>query len=113
MHSTSIQAIMAAAVVARPDDKWGETPLRLCRTAPRHDLSEEDVIEHCRGLLARFKCPRSVIFREVPKTSTGKIQKFLLREEARSLGNLHESLPPARSPGSAHHEQTRNWERSW
>lgn len=51
-------------------------------------MSEADVIEHCRTLLARFKCPRSVIFREVPKTSTGKIQKFLLRNEAKTLGSL-------------------------
>jgi fatty-acyl-CoA synthase len=81
-------AIMAAAVVARPDDKWGETPCAFVELCPGQALSEADVIEHCRGLLARFKCPRSVVFREVPKTSTGKIQKFLLREEARSLGNL-------------------------
>jgi fatty-acyl-CoA synthase len=80
-------AIMAAAVVARPDDKWGETPCAFVELRPGQTLSEAEVIEHCRGLLARFKCPRSVVFREVPKTSTGKIQKFLLREEARSLGN--------------------------
>jgi fatty-acyl-CoA synthase len=81
-------AIVAAAVVARPDDKWGETPCAFVELRPGHSLSEDDVIEHCRGLLARFKCPRSVIFREVPKTSTGKIQKFLLRDEVRSLGKL-------------------------
>ncbi|WP_299869872.1 acyl-CoA synthetase [uncultured Hoeflea sp.] len=78
-------SIMAAAVVARPDDKWGETPCAFVELRPGATLSEADVIEHCRSLLARFKCPRSVIFREVPKTSTGKIQKFLLRDEARSL----------------------------
>jgi fatty-acyl-CoA synthase len=81
-------AVAAAAVVARPDDKWGETPCAFVELRPGQALSEADVIEHCRGLLARFKCPRSVDLREVPKTSTGKIQKFLLREEARSLGNL-------------------------
>ncbi|WP_394688015.1 acyl-CoA synthetase [Hoeflea sp.] len=80
-------AIMAAAVVARPDDKWGETPCAFVELRPGQTLSETEVIEHCRGLLAHFKCPRSVVFREVPKTSTGKIQKFLLREEARALGN--------------------------
>lgn len=81
-------AIMAAAVVARPDDKWGETPCAFVELRPGHTMSEADVIEHCRTLLARFKCPRSVIFREVPKTSTGKIQKFLLRNEAKTLGSL-------------------------
>lgn len=80
-------AIIAAAVVARPDDKWGETPCAFIELRPGHSLSEEDVIEHCRSLLARFKCPRSVIFQEVPKTSTGKIQKFLLRDEARTFGS--------------------------
>tara|TARA_R110002020_G_scaffold316361_8_gene531531 strand:- start:8754 stop:10424 length:1671 start_codon:yes stop_codon:yes gene_type:complete len=80
-------AIIAAAVVARPDDKWGETPCAFIELRPGHSLSEEDVIEHCRSLLARFKCPRTVIFQEVPKTSTGKIQKFLLRDEARTFGS--------------------------
>jgi fatty-acyl-CoA synthase len=79
--------IMAAAVVARPDDKWGETPCAFVELRPGYDLSEEDVIEHCRSLLARFKCPRTVIFHEVPKTSTGKIQKYLLRDEAKTLGS--------------------------
>lgn len=77
--------IMAAAVVARPDDKWGETPCAFVELRPGFTLTETDVIEHCRGLLARFKCPRTVIFQEVPKTSTGKIQKYLLRDEARTL----------------------------
>jgi fatty-acyl-CoA synthase len=78
-------AIMAAAVVARPDDKWGETPCAFVELRPGESLTEAEIIEHCRGLLARFKCPRSVIFCEVPKTSTGKIQKFLLRDKAKSL----------------------------
>ncbi|KGF67657.1 acyl-CoA synthetase [Hoeflea sp. BAL378] len=80
-------SIMTAAVVARPDDKWGETPCAFVELRPGHSLTEEEVIEHCRGLLARFKCPRTVIFHEVPKTSTGKIQKYLLRDEARTLGS--------------------------
>ncbi|MBC7281756.1 acyl-CoA synthetase [Hoeflea sp.] len=80
-------AILAAAVVARPDDKWGETPCAFVEVRPGHSLTEEEVIEHCRGLLARFKCPRTVIFHEVPKTSTGKIQKYLLRDEAKTLGS--------------------------
>ncbi|WP_417423100.1 acyl-CoA synthetase [Hoeflea sp.] len=77
-------AILAAAVVARPDDKWGETPCAFVELRLGYSLSENDVIEHCRVLLARFKCPRTVIFREIPKTSTGKIQKFLLRDEFKS-----------------------------
>ena len=80
-------AIMTAAVVARPDDKWGETPCAFVELRPGHSMTEEEVIEHCRGLLARFKCPRTVIFHEVPKTSTGKIQKYLLRDEAKALGS--------------------------
>ena len=80
-------AIVAAAVVARPDDKWGETPCAFVELRPGHSLTEEEVIEHCRGLLARYKCPRTVIFHEVPKTSTGKIQKYLLRDEAKKLSS--------------------------
>ncbi|MEX3010362.1 acyl-CoA synthetase [Hoeflea sp. TYP-13] len=76
-------AVQAAAVVARPDDKWGETPCAFVELKPGHSATEEDIIEHCRTLLARFKCPRHVVFQDLPKTSTGKIQKFVLREQAR------------------------------
>jgi fatty-acyl-CoA synthase len=79
--------IMAAAVVARPDDKWGETPCAFVELRAGYSLSEEEVIEHCRGLLARFKCPRTVVFHQVPKTSTGKIQKYLLRDQAKNLSS--------------------------
>ncbi len=74
-------AVLEAAVVARADEKWGETPCAF--VALREDagaVTEADIIEYCRGALARFKCPRSVIFGPLPKTSTGKIQKFRLRE---------------------------------
>ncbi|SOE16336.1 fatty-acyl-CoA synthase [Hoeflea halophila] len=77
--------IVAAAVVAKPDDKWGETPCAFVELRPGYDLSEDEVIEHCRTLLARYKCPRTVIFHDIPKTSTGKIQKFLLRDQAKTL----------------------------
>jgi fatty-acyl-CoA synthase len=77
-------AIQAAAVVAKPDDKWGETPCAFIELKPGADLTTEDVIAHCRENLARFKCPRHVVFTELPKTSTGKIQKFKLREMAKS-----------------------------
>ena len=76
-------AIQAAAVVAKPDDKWGETPCAFIEVKPGAEISTEDVIAHCRENLARFKCPRHVVFAELPKTSTGKIQKFKLREMAR------------------------------
>jgi fatty-acyl-CoA synthase len=73
-------AIQAAAVVAKPDDKWGETPCAVIELKPDAELSADEVIAHCRDNLAHFKCPRHVIFAELPKTSTGKIQKFKLRQ---------------------------------
>jgi fatty-acyl-CoA synthase len=76
-------AIQAAAVVAKPDDKWGETPCAFIELKPGATLNADDVIEYCREKLARFKCPRHVVFTELPKTSTGKIQKFKLREMAK------------------------------
>ena len=77
-------AILAAAVVARPDPRWGETPCAFIELKPGATLDEQEVVEHCRRHLARFKVPKSVVFGELPKTSTGKIQKFLLRERAGS-----------------------------
>ncbi len=79
-------SIQAAAVVARPDEKWGETPVAFIETKPGiEDLSEEAVIAFCRDNLAHYKCPRTVVFAELPKTSTGKIQKFKLRDKARAM----------------------------
>ncbi|MDE2579710.1 MAG: acyl-CoA synthetase [Hyphomicrobiales bacterium] len=78
-------AVAQAAVVARPDEKWGETPCAFVELKSGAETSEEEIIEWCRGLLARYKCPRTVVFTELPKTSTGKIQKFVLRERARAL----------------------------
>ncbi len=77
-------AIQAAAVVAMPDEKWGETPCAFVELKPDQDASPEDIIAWCRQHLASYKCPRTVIFTELPKTSTGKIQKFQLREMARA-----------------------------
>ena len=77
-------AIQAAAVVARPDEKWGETPCAFVELKPDAEATAEDIIQWCRQHLAAFKCPRTVIFTEIPKTSTGKIQKFKLRELAKS-----------------------------
>jgi len=81
-------AVLAAAVVARPDAKWGETPCAFVELKPNARASEMEIIEFCRGHLARFKAPRAVVFGELPKTSTGKIQKFLLREKAKSTSAI-------------------------
>jgi fatty-acyl-CoA synthase len=77
-------AVQAAAVVAMPDEKWGETPCAFVELRPDQDASPEDIIAWCRQHLASYKCPRTVIFTELPKTSTGKIQKFQLRDMARA-----------------------------
>jgi len=77
-------AVLAAAVVAQPDPKWGETPCAFVEVKPNANVTEEELIEHCRGQLARFKAPKRVLFGELPKTSTGKIQKFVLRQRAKS-----------------------------
>lgn len=77
--------VLYAAVVAQPDDKWGETPCAFIELKPDAEaLTEADVIAFCRDRLAHFKCPRRVIFGEVPRTATGKIQKYRLREQAGS-----------------------------
>ncbi len=76
-------SVMAAAVVARPDEKWGETPCAFIELHPDGKATEDEMIDWCRKHLARFKCPRHILFEELPKTSTGKIQKFVLRERAR------------------------------
>jgi fatty-acyl-CoA synthase len=78
-------AVQAAAVVARPDEKWGETPCAFVELKPSEMVSTEEIVAWCRQHLAPFKCPRTVVFTELPKTSTGKIQKFRLRELAREL----------------------------
>jgi fatty-acyl-CoA synthase len=78
-------AVQAAAVVAKPDDKWGETPCAFVELKPGASVTAEDIIAHCRANLAGYKVPRHVVFTEVPKTSTGKIQKFRLREIAKGV----------------------------
>jgi fatty-acyl-CoA synthase len=78
-------AVLEAAVVARPDPKWGESPCAFVTLKAGMAASERELIDHCRALLAHFKCPRTVVFAELPKTSTGKVQKNLLRERARAL----------------------------
>jgi fatty-acyl-CoA synthase len=77
-------AIAAAAVVAKPDAKWGETPCAFIEKRPGAEVTEAEIIDYCKKKLARFKCPSRVVFTELPKTSTGKIQKFKLRDMAKT-----------------------------
>jgi fatty-acyl-CoA synthase len=76
--------VLAAAVVATPDEKWGEVPCAFLELREGSEPTQEEFLEHCRAHLARFKVPKRFIFGPLPKTSTGKIQKFILREQARS-----------------------------
>ena len=79
-------SVLEAAVVARPDAKWGETPCAFITLKPEaSEVSEEDLIDFCRERLARFKVPKTIVFSDLPKTSTGKIQKFVLRDQAKEL----------------------------
>jgi len=77
-------AVMAAAIVAKPDPKWGETPCAFIEIKPGATVTAEEIVAHCKEHLAGFKVPRAVVFGELPKTSTGKIQKFELRKRAGS-----------------------------
>ena len=77
-------AVLACAVVARPDDKWGETPVAFVELRADASVTAAELVAHCKSLLAGYKVPREVRFEEIPKTSTGKIQKFTLRERARA-----------------------------
>ena len=80
------EAVLEAAVVARPDPKWGETPCAFVALKPDvPGVTEEMLIDHCRSRLAHFKAPRTIVFGDLPKTATGKIMKYALRERARSL----------------------------
>jgi len=78
-------SVLEAAVAARPDDKWGETPCAFVTLRDGAQASEDDIIAFCRDNMARFKVPKTVVFGPLPKTSTGKIQKFVLRDKAREL----------------------------
>jgi fatty-acyl-CoA synthase len=81
-------AVMMAAVVAQPDPKWGETPCAFIELKEGASASVEEIIEFCRARMARFKAPKTVVFGPLPKTSTGKVQKFLLRERAKSTAAI-------------------------
>ncbi len=81
-------AVMACAVVAKPDAKWGETPVAYVELKPGAGVTADELISHCRTQLAGYKVPREIRFEEIPKTSTGKIQKFQLRERAKSASAI-------------------------
>ena len=78
-------SVSLVAVVAKPDEKWGETPCAFVELAPGKNVTEDDIIQFCKENMAGFKRPKHVIFGELPKTSTGKIQKFELRTKAKEL----------------------------
>ena len=78
-------AVLEAAVVAKPDSKWGETPCAFVTLKAGEKASEKALIDHCRELLAHFKAPKTIVLTDLPKTSTGKVQKNILRDRARSL----------------------------
>jgi fatty-acyl-CoA synthase len=75
-------SVVACAVVAKRDDKWGETPLAYVELKPDSATTAQELIAHCKSLLASYKTPKEIRFEAIPKTSTGKIQKFQLRERA-------------------------------
>jgi fatty-acyl-CoA synthase len=77
--------VQATAVVAKPDDKWGETPCAFVELKPGKEATPDELVAWCRKNLAAYKVPRYVVFAELPKTSTGKIQKFKLREMAKAV----------------------------
>jgi fatty-acyl-CoA synthase len=77
--------VLFVAVVARPDPRWGEHPCAFVELRPGRQTTEADILSHAMTRLAKFKMPRTVVFTDLPKTSTGKIQKFVLRERAKGL----------------------------
>jgi fatty-acyl-CoA synthase len=80
--------VLVAAIIAKPDEKWGEVPCAFVELKEGATPSSESILEHCRSRLARFKVPREVVFGPIPKTATGKIQKFVLRQQLRSTDAL-------------------------
>ena len=81
-------AVLEAAVVARPDNHWGQTPCAFVKLKEGFDVDAQELIRYCRDHLPHYMAPKTVIFEELPRTSTGKIQKFILREKAKVLGSL-------------------------
>ncbi|XAR64258.1 hypothetical protein NMG60_11024529 [Bertholletia excelsa] len=81
-------AVLEAAVVGRPDEYWGETPCAFVKLKDGQNLSSDELIRYCRDQLPHYMAPRTVVFEDLPKTSTGKTQKFVLREKAKAMGSL-------------------------
>ncbi|XLU56791.1 hypothetical protein S245_051439, partial [Arachis hypogaea] len=81
-------AVLEAAVVGRPDDYWGETPCAFVKLKEGKSATAEEIIQFCRNRLPHYMAPRTLVFSELPKTSTGKTQKFILREKAKAMGSL-------------------------
>ncbi|XP_071692688.1 butanoate--CoA ligase AAE1-like [Rutidosis leptorrhynchoides] len=81
-------AVLEVAVVARPDNHWGQTPCAFVKLRDGFSLKSEDLIDYCRERMPRYMAPKTVVFDELPRTSTGKVQKFLLREKANALGSI-------------------------
>jgi fatty-acyl-CoA synthase len=81
-------AVLNAAVVAQPDEKWGETPCAFIELKFGASATAEELRDYCREHMARYKVPKTFVFSDIPKTSTGKIQKFLLRQMARSAAAI-------------------------
>jgi len=80
-------AVLEAGVVARPDERWGETPCAFVTLKPESEITEEELVAFCREHLAGYKIPKTLVFQELPKTSTGKIRKNILREQAKGLSS--------------------------
>lgn len=81
-------AVLEAAVVARPDDHWGQTPCAFVKLKEGYDVDAQEIINFCRNHLPHYMAPKTIIFDDIPKTSTGKIQKNILRETAKAMGSL-------------------------
>lgn len=81
-------AVVEAAVVGRPDEYWGETPCAFVKLKGGHNATEEEIIQFCQKRLPRFMAPKTVVFADLPKTSTGKTQKYVLKEKAKAMGSL-------------------------
>lgn len=81
-------AVLEAAVVARPDDYWGQTPCAFVKLKEGFHVDSEEIITFCRDHLPHYMAPRMVIFEDIPRTSTGKVQKYILRDKAKALGSL-------------------------
>lgn len=81
-------AVLEAAIVGRPDDYWGESPCAFVKLKEYYTASAEDIISFCRSRLPHYMAPRSVFFEDLPKTSTGKVQKYVLRQKAKAMGSI-------------------------